>query len=890
VASRDNGGPRPWRALAALTLLILVLLISITAKDTFRPGAWQEQFRVGLGLDLSSGTQVVLQAQTPNGQPPAAAEMSQARTILLARVDGTGTSGAQVQQQGTRLINVSLPGVGSQEAIALVSSTAQMRFRQVLLFEPHGAGRATTSASYGDTSLVNAATMKLFRKLVCTPGKNGNVGSRWQASVGYTQQLAQWDDTGSQTVSCDSGGDKYVLDKAVFKGTDVTAVDAAPLPGTTQWAVNMTLDGAATQAFDALTTTQYNRYYPNAGTNEDDAVLDQTALVLDGNVIAAPQIHSVIPSGQVQITGPSSNPFTQQQATQLANQLKYGALPLSFRQLYVTSVSAQLAHASLNAGLIAGVLGLVLVVIYMFVYYRGLGLVSVCGLLFASLLAYLSVVLLSSHHGFTMDLSAIAGLVVAIGITADSFIVFFERIRDEVREGKSLRPAVEGGWKRARRTILVSDTVSLLAAVLLYHFAVSDVQGFAYTLGLTTLIDVIVVFLFTKPMVTLLAGTRFYGGGHPWSGLDPQRLGARVPWRSSARSRGRRTTSRLGQLGGRLYRGEFSVNFVGRRRVWYAISGLILVISAAGLLVRRLNFSVEFRGGALFQFPAPGATRGQISGAVTSAGIGQPTIQQLGLHHTWQVQTQTLTNAQATEVENALHHALGIPLSSISPQLVGPTWGSDVTSKAAEALIIFLVVVVVYLSIAFERKMAVAALVALLHDIMIAVGVYALVGFQVSPTTVIGLLTILGYSLYDTVVVFDKVRENTAGLLTSGRSTYGQAANLALNQTLVRSLNTSLTALVPVASILFVGSGLLGAGTLNDLSLVLFVGMLSGAYSSIFIATPVLVGLKEREPRYQDLAKRVTRRQEPGAAPVPAGGPRPARTGRRGGRRLPSSP
>jgi protein-export membrane protein SecD/preprotein translocase SecF subunit len=842
VAPARSSGARPWRALAALTAIILVMLTGITGKDTFRPGAWHQQFKIGLGLDLSSGTQVVLQAQTPDQRPPASSEMSQARSILASRVDSTGSSGAQVQQQGTSLISVSLPGVGSQEAIALVSSTAQMRYRQVLLYQPYQAPAAT---SHGDASLVNAATMRLFGKLVCTPGKDGNVDSRWQGTVGYTQQLAQWDDVGSQIVSCDSAGDKYVLDKAVFKGTDVTAVNAAPLQTSAQWAVNMTLNGAATQAFSALTAKQYNDYYPDAGINQDDAVLDQTAMVLDGNVISAPQIHTVIPAGLVEITGPSNAPFTQQQATRLANQLKYGALPLSFKQLYVTSISAQLGHASLNAGLIAGVLGLALVVAYMFVYYRGLGLVAVSGLLSAALLAYLSVALLSDHQHFNLELSGIAGLVVAIGITADSFIVFFERIRDEVREGKTLRPAVESGWKRARRTILVSDTVSFLAAVLLYHFAVSDVQGFAYTLGLTTLIDVTVVFLFTKPMVTLLAGTRFYGGGHPWSGLDPRRLGARVPWRSSARPPARRVKSRLGQLGGRLYRGEFSIDFTGRRRIWYAASGLMLMISVTGLLARGLNFSVEFRGGALFQFPAPGATSGQISRAVRSAGIGQSIVQQLGLHHTWQVQTQTLTAAQADAVQNALHRALGIPLSGISPQLAGPTWGSDVTSKAAEALVIFLVVIVVYLSVAFERKMAVAALVALLHDIMIAVGVYALVGFQVSPATVVGLLTILGYSLYDTVVVFDKVRENTAALRTGARSGYGQAANLALNQTLVRSLNTSLTALVPVASILFVGSGLLGAGPLNDLSLVLFVGMLSGAYSSIFIATPVLVALKE---------------------------------------------
>jgi len=207
--------------------------------------------------------------------------------------------------------------------------------------------------------------------------------------------------------------------------------------------------------------------------------------------------------------------------------VKYGALPLSFKQLDVTSVSARLGATSLRAGLFAGAIGLALVVAYSFVYYRGLGAVSVSGLVIAALLGYLAVVLLSRHQGFTLDLPGIAGLVVAIGITADSFVVFFERLRDEVRDGRALRPAVEHGWKRARRTILVSDTVSLLAAVVLYHFAVGDVQGFAYALGLTTLIDLLVVFGFTKPAVTGLAGTKFYGGGHRWSGLDAARLGAR---------------------------------------------------------------------------------------------------------------------------------------------------------------------------------------------------------------------------------------------------------------------------------------------------------------------------------------------------------------------------
>jgi len=315
-------------------------------------------------------------------------------------------------------------------------------------------------------------------------------------------------------------------------------------------------------------------------------------------------------------------------------------------------------------------------------------------------------------------------------------------------------------------------------------------------------------------------------------------------------------------LGGRLYRGEVSVNFVGRQRMWYTISGIILLVCVAALLVRGLNFSVEFKGGSIYQFPATSSvTQGEISRVVTEAGGGDATVQRLGgLTPQWRVQTGALPSGKSEQVGLALENAFDIPKQDLNVQVVGPTWGSQITSKAVQALIIFLVVIVLYLSLAFEWKMAIAAFIALLHDIVITVGVYALTGFQVSPTSVIGLLTILGYSLYDTVVVFDKVRENTAGLLTSQRSTYSDAANLALNQTLVRSINTSLTALLPVASILFVGAGLLGAGTLKDLSLVLFVGMLSGTYSSICIATPVLADLKEREPDFRQLRKQIAQR------------------------------
>jgi len=528
VTSRNKSGSRPWRRLATLAMIIVIMLLSITGAETLHPGQWHQQFRARLGLDLSSGTEVVLQAQTPKGQRPSAAAMNQAWSILESRVNGTGNTGAQVQEEGGDLINVSVPDAGPRQVISLVSTTAQMRFRQVLLFEPHASPQ-----HYGNASLVNSATMKLFGKLVCPPGKNGDVNDGWKATVGYTPQQAQWDDVGSQIVSCDSAGNKYILDTAVFKGTDVTSESAGMLPDSAAWAVNLTLDGGAAKAFGSLTTKQYDDYYPDAGTNENDAVLDQTALMLDGDVVSAPQIHAILAAGQFQIIGPGNAGFTQQQASQLVNELKYGALPLSFKQLDVTAITSQLASTSLHAGLIAASAGLGLVVAYSFAYYRGLGLVSVSSLVLAALLAYLAVVLLGRYQDFTMDLPGVAGLVVAIGITADSFVILFERLRDEVRAGRALRPAVEHGWKRARRTILISDTVSFLAAIVLYHFAIGDVQGFAYALGLTTLIDVLVVFGFTKPAVTVLAGTEFYGGGHRWSGLDPARLGARTRGRRS---------------------------------------------------------------------------------------------------------------------------------------------------------------------------------------------------------------------------------------------------------------------------------------------------------------------------------------------------------------------
>ncbi|NBU31878.1 MAG: protein translocase subunit SecF [Actinobacteria bacterium] len=331
--------------------------------------------------------------------------------------------------------------------------------------------------------------------------------------------------------------------------------------------------------------------------------------------------------------------------------------------------------------------------------------------------------------------------------------------------------------------------------------------------------------------------------------------------------------SKLGDLGNRLYRGEVSYDFVGRRRVWYIVSAVFLTLSIGTLSVAGLNLGIEFKGGAQYTVQVPNAATSDVTTArkaVEDAGSVAASVTIVG-QDKLRVQTPSLTSEESTKVTNSLAAAFKTEQSKVTSQMVGPTWGAEVSKNAARALVVFLILVALFLSFYFEWPMAIAALTALVHDVLITVGVYALVGFEVTPATVIGFLTILGYSLYDTVVVFDKVRENTSGILSGSRMTYREAANLALNQTLVRSINTSIVALLPVFSILFIGITQLGPGTLNDLALSLFVGMLVGTYSSIFIATPFLVQIKERNPAVQAQANRVeSRRKNTGGESGPA--------------------
>ena len=489
-----KGAARSGRSLVILAVILLSLIVT-----AFIQGASS----VRLGLDLRGGTSVTLQPRASNDANKITSEaIDQAVNIIRQRVDSIGVAESEVTAQGSgtnRQIVISVPGDSGRRVVDLVGQTAELRFRQVLA---ESAGIATAP----DTS--TAATP--------SAGVSGDINARY-AALDCTNP-ANREGTGADSpaetiVACSrEGGAKYILGPAEVLGQQVSEASAGYDPQSgVSWFVSLTFDGEGTKAFGAITNRVTSLQSPQ----------NQVAIVLDGLVVSAPRITEAIPSGNARITGS----FTQADAQDLANVLKYGALPLAFDRGEVQQVSPTLGAEQLSAGLLAGILGLGLVVLYSLFYYRGLGLVSVSSLLVAAGMVYLLFLVLGKTIGFTLTLAGIAGAIVAIGVTADSFIVYFERIRDEMREGRSLRSAAETGWLKARHTIVVADMVSLIAAVLLYFFAVGGVRGFAFTLGLTTIVDLIIVFFFTKPLVSILSRVNFFASGHKLSGLSPTSVG-----------------------------------------------------------------------------------------------------------------------------------------------------------------------------------------------------------------------------------------------------------------------------------------------------------------------------------------------------------------------------
>ncbi|MEU6975984.1 MULTISPECIES: protein translocase subunit SecD [unclassified Streptomyces] len=559
-----GGQSRPGRALA----LIVIAMVALTGGMF-----WSGHTTPRLGIDLAGGTSITLKAKAEPGQESAVNEtnMNTAVGIIERRVNGLGVSEAEVQTQGRENIIVNIPkGSNEKQAREQVGTTAQLYFRPVLAVaaaeqpapnassspspKPSASG-ATADKGKTDKSATPTATASSQGRAVTealkapsptptsstTPKSTGTPKTDTPAdpaTAALQQKFATLNclDPKQRTavgngvkatdtaVACGKNAigqwEKYILGPAEVDGKDVDDAKGVFDQQRGMWIVNMEFTSGGAKKFQKITSKLSQQQEPQ----------NQFAIVLDGEVVSAPSVRTTL-SANAEISGS----FNQQSAQDLGNILSYGALPLTFDTQSVDTVTAALGGEQLQAGLIAGAIGLALVIIYLVVYYRGLSLIAILSLGVSALLTYVIMALLGPAIGFALNLPAVCGAIVAIGITADSFIVYFERIRDEIREGRTMRPAVERAWPRARRTIMVSDFVSFLAAAVLFIVTVGKVQGFAFTLGLTTLLDIVVVFLFTKPVMTLLARTKFFGNGHKWSGLDPKRLGAKPPLRRSRR-------------------------------------------------------------------------------------------------------------------------------------------------------------------------------------------------------------------------------------------------------------------------------------------------------------------------------------------------------------------
>lgn len=513
---------KAWRSLTWLGVVIVGLLALNTAGVLTGGGSWTPK----LALDLEGGTQIILAPKLESGQSVSQEQLNQAVAIIRQRIDSAGVSESEINTQGGQNIVVSIPGTPDDETISRIESSARLEFRPVLVAgAPSADSVGGDDAASATPSPAPTPTPDAAAAPSATPTNASDLAYITPAlQAEYDSFDCKDIDTTTvppadqPLVTCDpDAAVKYILGPVEVSGeniTDATNGQVQTQSGATtgEWAVNMVFDGTGTEAFADVTT----RLSGLTGAQ------NQFAIVLDERVISAPRTLAVITDGRPQITGQ----FTQESSKALADQLKFGALPISFAVQSQDTISATLGSTQLTSGLIAGLIGLILVVLYSLAQYRLLGIVTIASLAVAAVITYLLITVLSWREGYRLSLAGVAGLIVAIGITADSFIVYFERVRDELRDGRGLESSVETGWKRALRTIIASDTVNFLAAAVLFILAVGNVRGFALTLGLTTIVDIIVVTLFTHPMLQLLARTKFFNEGHKLSGLDPRALGA----------------------------------------------------------------------------------------------------------------------------------------------------------------------------------------------------------------------------------------------------------------------------------------------------------------------------------------------------------------------------
>ncbi|MFL5866697.1 MAG: protein translocase subunit SecD, partial [Thermoleophilaceae bacterium] len=910
-----------------LGILALVAFLLVLAGLLIVPGTPLSK-KTRLGLDLRGGTELVYEGRpTPKVPKVTSQSINDAIDTIRKRADALGVSEPEIQQSGKNQISVSLPDVkNAQRAKEQVGTTAQLQFYD---WEPNVLGNRGPDAPYtGSTSLFQAAVVASKSKPRAEPtdipsggpskdvvrrfhgdqkkiqqyydrrndtsttkyylfgpdhrplGDNGRPlkpGTTYQPSGSCKELLSNFTPrpgkarTYPRNTACsdelkalEGGGPPsgstvvkvpqgivivqaehqknqpptlqqffVIEDDSELSGSDIKNPKAQNDQQTGGPVVTMEFTDSGRKAFARATKREAergSRVILPPGTSKEQA-FQRFAITLDNKIVSLATIDFVQnPEGIDGRTGAQiENIGTLQDASDLAQNLRIGALPIELKLISQTQVSASLGKQALHQGLLAGAVGLVLTILFLLLFYRVLGGVATVALLIYAFLLFALIKLIP----ITLTLPGIAGMVLTLAVAADANIVMYERIKEEVRSGRSIPAAISSGYTKALKAIIDANVVTVGVAFILFTLATAGVKGFAFTLGVGTLVSLFTAVLATSAILGSLARSRLLS--------HRSALGVSAKERSGWR-----------------------FDFMGRSKYFFSLSGAIIAIGAVAIAGLGINFGIDFESGTRITAPLErAASVEQVRNAISPLGYGDAKILQVNDKalgkHVVQISTKTLQPARVNKVESALNQKFGIKTGNFSADSIGPTFGAQIARTAVIAIIASLFLISIYIAMRFEIKFAVPVLIALAHDLLITSGVYALTEREVTTSTVAALLTIMGFSLYDTVIVFDRIRENVPRM---PRATFSQIANRSMAEVLTRSLATTFVVLLPVGSLM-----LFGGQTLKDFAFALLVGVLSGAYSSIFIATPVLNEWKERENVYMR-RRRVVLEEHGGMVPA----------------------
>jgi SecD/SecF fusion protein len=845
---------------AILALLVGAALLAVPGSPAYK--------KPTLGLDLQGGLEVVLKALPPPGEQVTAANMQTAQNVMVSRVDKLGVSSPNVATQGTDEIVVQLAGIhNTAKAAAVIGSTGQLQFYDFekdlaaptvnqLSPTPYPTAYSLLKQIQGQVKAAGVpSAYYLFGPKTNKKTKTTTKHAILQTAPKRQQVLAPYDGKkpagtellavpgnrqlvhgavmtqATQPVKTSPNGVYWYLFKyapnAANGPPEITGKElnesaiSADLGQDGQPEVNLGFKGDGGREFTKITKAEYDRGLSQAGFNGSTGGLNQqyaqhNAIVLDGKLQATPFIDytsSALQEGIVGNQAVISDMGTMKAAQDLALVLQSGSLPYTFKQLTETTVTATLGKSSLHQAILAAAAGLLIVAIFLLVLYRFLGLVAVAGLAIYALLYYAAILLFN----VTLTLPGFAGLILTIGVAADANVVVFERIKEEVRAGRSVKAAISAGYGKGFHTILDANVVTVITAMIIFLIAVADVKGFALMLLIGTVISLLTAVAATRALLGLLSGFKWFD--------NPRFMGAE----------GQQTAKWL------------QIDFMGKRNLWFGISGAVILAGVIALSVQGLNLGIDFKGGTQLTFQtAQPHSQGEVQRVLASQGQPDAIVQGEGKsvngdnHKDWQVRTKTLTTKQQNNLQQALRNKLGASLRGA--QSVSGTFGHQIAIDAIYGIIVSLLLITIYIAIRFDFKFAMPVILAMLHDIAVTVGVYAIVGKEVSVDTVAAVLTVLGYSIYDTIIIFDRIRENVPLMR---RSPFATIANVSLWETIRRSLATTFITLLPIICLL-----ILGGQTLKDFAFALIVGVTSGAYSSIFFAAPLLTIWKEHEPDY----------------------------------------